>query len=230
MSSHTYPRRVDYADADDPTVIHEGIVFPKVQFFFHENNTNYQLASRVDRTKSYVFSKDLYTMTTDGTKFVVFKKGTFGEKEGDEFMLNNLLKVVCVTMMVVLFVIFGMILWSATSVKPLTHKFTHFTFDDFSDYQYYSPPRHPPQKKKNYYAVLGLDSSASQKDIRNAYHALALKYHPDRHKNCGDCAEKFAEISNAFAELTGAEKESNPNYAENNNNNRNQNFRRRYPF
>ena len=36
------------------------------------------------------------------------------------------------------------------------------------------------QSKVNYYKVLGLTRSASQKEVKRAYHKLAMKYHPDK--------------------------------------------------
>ncbi|MBP5273583.1 MAG: J domain-containing protein [Abditibacteriota bacterium] len=59
---------------------------------------------------------------------------------------------------------------------------------------------------KDYYSVLGVDKSASLKDIKSAYKKLARKYHPD--VNPGDKAaeEKFKDISEAYAVLSDEEK------------------------
>lgn len=58
---------------------------------------------------------------------------------------------------------------------------------------------------KDYYKVLGVDSSAKQDEIKKAYRKLAVKYHPD--KNPGDKAaeEKFKEISEAYQVLGNEE-------------------------
>jgi curved DNA-binding protein len=56
------------------------------------------------------------------------------------------------------------------------------------------------------YAVLGVDKSASQDEIRRAYKKLARKYHPD--VNPGDSAaeEKFKDVSAAYEMLETEEK------------------------
>ena len=60
--------------------------------------------------------------------------------------------------------------------------------------------------KKDYFAILGLKPSASDKEIRSAYKKLAKKYHPDVNPNNKQAEEKFKEISEAYDVLTDAEK------------------------
>jgi len=60
-------------------------------------------------------------------------------------------------------------------------------------------------EKRDYYEVLGVSRDASKEAIKRAYRRLALKYHPDRNKS-PDAAEKFKEISEAYAVLSDDEK------------------------
>ena len=59
--------------------------------------------------------------------------------------------------------------------------------------------------KRDYYEVLGVDKSADEKTIKNAYRKLARQYHPDV---CDepDAEEKFKEISEAYAVLSDDDK------------------------
>ena len=59
---------------------------------------------------------------------------------------------------------------------------------------------------KDYYTILGVGRSASEKEIRQAYRRLARKYHPD--VNPGDKAAeaKFKEINEAHEVLADPEK------------------------
>ncbi|KAM7263164.1 hypothetical protein ACFE04_000847 [Oxalis oulophora] len=63
-------------------------------------------------------------------------------------------------------------------------------------------------KTNNPYKVLGVDPSASQREIQKAFHKLSLQYHPDKNKNKG-AQEKFAEINNAYDILSDETKRKN---------------------
>ena len=59
---------------------------------------------------------------------------------------------------------------------------------------------------RDYYRILGVDSNASQKDIRKAYRKLARKYHPDINPGNKEVEEKFKEINEANEVLSDPEK------------------------
>jgi DnaJ-class molecular chaperone len=59
---------------------------------------------------------------------------------------------------------------------------------------------------KDYYAILGVDKKASEKDIKAAYRKLARKHHPDVNRNNPDAEEKFKEVTEAYEVLSDAEK------------------------
>src|SRR6476661_10918115 len=59
---------------------------------------------------------------------------------------------------------------------------------------------------KDFYAVLGVSSSASQDEIKKQYRRLAAKHHPDKNLNDAKAAERFKEISEAYTVLGDAEK------------------------
>ena len=63
-----------------------------------------------------------------------------------------------------------------------------------------------PPDYKDYYALLGVDKKANEKDIKAAYRKLARKYHPD--VNPGDSAaeEKFKQVSEAYEVLSDTDK------------------------
>src|SRR3989344_2106609 len=58
------------------------------------------------------------------------------------------------------------------------------------------------QKKKDYYAVLGIDKGASPEDVKRAFRKLAHKYHPDK----GGDTEKFKELNEAYSILSDEKK------------------------
>lgn len=54
------------------------------------------------------------------------------------------------------------------------------------------------------YRILGIKPGASQREIKNAYRHLSLKYHPDRNKDRD--SEKFKKIAEAYQKLRQEEK------------------------
>lgn len=62
--------------------------------------------------------------------------------------------------------------------------------------------------KRDYYEVLGVDKSASERDIKKAYKRLAMKFHPDRNEGDKGQEEKFKEVQEAYEVLTNSQKRS----------------------
>ena len=66
-----------------------------------------------------------------------------------------------------------------------------------------------PQREwfeKDYYAVLGLQKGATEKDITRAYRKLAKLHHPDANAGNKEAEEKFKDISTAYDVLGDAAK------------------------
>ena len=49
----------------------------------------------------------------------------------------------------------------------------------------------------NNYQILGLNSNASDEEVKHRYKKLALKYHPDKNTS-SDASDKFQKISEAY--------------------------------
>jgi len=63
-------------------------------------------------------------------------------------------------------------------------------------------------QKRDYYEILGFKKNATLDEIKKAYRALALQYHPDRVSadKKKEAEEKFKEISEAYAVLSDSQK------------------------
>ncbi len=58
---------------------------------------------------------------------------------------------------------------------------------------------------KNYYKILNVSNTATVNEIKKSYRQLAKKYHPDQNAGNKEVAEKFAEVSEAYAVLSNEE-------------------------
>lgn len=58
----------------------------------------------------------------------------------------------------------------------------------------------------DYYKILGIEKTASSKDIKNAYRKLARKFHPDLNPNDKDAKRNFQQINEANEVLSDPEK------------------------
>ncbi len=64
----------------------------------------------------------------------------------------------------------------------------------------------PAQVKRDYYEVLGVSRTATEKEIKQAYRRLVRQYHPDLNPNNKEAEERFKEIQEAYEVLSDPEK------------------------
>jgi molecular chaperone DnaJ len=60
--------------------------------------------------------------------------------------------------------------------------------------------------KRDYYEVLGVSKDVSPEDLKRAYRALAMKFHPDRNSGDEEAAAKFKEAAEAYDVLSDTAK------------------------
>lgn len=57
----------------------------------------------------------------------------------------------------------------------------------------------------DFYKLLGIDTQASERDIKRAYRTLSKKYHPDKNPGDETAKQKFVEIADAYEALSDPE-------------------------
>ena len=62
----------------------------------------------------------------------------------------------------------------------------------------YVSPYNTVAMARDYYDVLGVPRSASDKEVRQAFRRLARKYHPDVNPGDAQAEERFKEINRAY--------------------------------
>ena len=67
-------------------------------------------------------------------------------------------------------------------------------------------------RKRDYYAILGIDKNADEKEIKRAYKKMAMKYHPDRNSESEEskkmAEKKFIDVNDAYSVLSAPKKRS----------------------
>jgi DnaJ-class molecular chaperone len=78
---------------------------------------------------------------------------------------------------------------------------------EFDDYEYRistSTEQDPVSYLKPYFELLGLDETATDEEIKRAYHNLALQHHPDLPKNSArieECETLMTKINEAYEKV-----------------------------
>ena len=63
-----------------------------------------------------------------------------------------------------------------------------------------------PEKKRDYYEVLGVQKGVGDDELKKAYRKLAKQYHPDLHPDDKEAEAHFKEINEAYEVLSDKDK------------------------
>lgn len=66
--------------------------------------------------------------------------------------------------------------------------------------------------EEDYYKILGVEKTSSEKEIKTAYRKLAKKYHPDLNKEDPKAKDKFIKLQEAYETLKDPKKRKVYNY------------------
>ena len=58
----------------------------------------------------------------------------------------------------------------------------------------------------DYYSILGLNKTATPKEVKAQYRKLACAFHPDANPHCEEGIQKFQKINEAYTVLSDPEK------------------------
>ena len=64
----------------------------------------------------------------------------------------------------------------------------------------------------NYYDILGVSKTASEEEIKKAFRAKALQYHPDKNPGDDEAVKKFREITEAYEVLSNDKRRKEYDY------------------